>query len=329
MPEVIKQAIRDNEQSSKYKYWPLAAMVLVAAAVLATPFAIDFLQVRLYKDSTGNGEFGDQFGFVNALFSGLAFAILIIALWMQREELQAQRSAILIQIDEFKNQVEEMKATKQVLADQTRSMRLQNFENTFFQLFKVFTESQERYKQPIDDYVQSINHRCEQMCSFLNNPDREIRNAETQRMKQNYDLMKTAGLDLRFNPAEGRMTAYDEETLRAISGHYYNLSRYAIKRDIGPFLRLLTASLRHVSSHENALAGEDFDPKQYSDVLFSSLNPVQMRMLSLLCDDTSLGELRELCRKYEYYLYFAHSHHYETYVYTDSYKDTLLPSYTP
>ncbi|MEQ1904631.1 MAG: hypothetical protein ABL888_10625 [Pirellulaceae bacterium] len=42
------------------------------------------------------GVFGDSFGFVNALFSGLAMAGVIVALWYQREELAEQRKELII-----------------------------------------------------------------------------------------------------------------------------------------------------------------------------------------------------------------------------------------
>lgn len=47
------------------------------------------------------GVFGDSFGWVNSLFSALAFAGVLVTLWMQRHELQLQR--------------EEMKMTRQEL----------------------------------------------------------------------------------------------------------------------------------------------------------------------------------------------------------------------
>ena len=40
------------------------------------------------------GTFGDMFGAVNALFSGLAFAGLIITLLYQKEELKLQREEL-------------------------------------------------------------------------------------------------------------------------------------------------------------------------------------------------------------------------------------------
>lgn len=59
------------------------------------------------------GDFGDSFGASNALFAGLAFAILIATLHSQREELALQR---------------------QELAEQRQIFLRQQFEDTFFQL---------------------------------------------------------------------------------------------------------------------------------------------------------------------------------------------------
>ena len=58
------------------------------------------------------GTFGDMFGAVNALFSGLAFAGLIITLLYQKEELKLQR--------------EELKQTRAELKGQKREFEIQN-----------------------------------------------------------------------------------------------------------------------------------------------------------------------------------------------------------
>lgn len=47
------------------------------------------------------GQFGDLFGSVNALFSGLAFAGLIIAVFLQRQELALQREELKLQREEM------------------------------------------------------------------------------------------------------------------------------------------------------------------------------------------------------------------------------------
>jgi hypothetical protein len=45
----------------------------------------------LIKDWAERGQFGDMFGAVNALFSGLAFAGVIFAILLQRQEIDDQR----------------------------------------------------------------------------------------------------------------------------------------------------------------------------------------------------------------------------------------------
>lgn len=87
------------------------------------------------------GTIGDIFGAVNALFSGLAFAALIVAINLQRGDLQMQRK-------ELRLQREELKLTRAELAGQREQLKLQNdvlstqgFEATFFQTLRLFNES--------------------------------------------------------------------------------------------------------------------------------------------------------------------------------------------
>lgn len=72
---------------------------------------------RLYRGLPDSpGTFGDMFGAVNSLFSGLAFAGLIYTILQQREELDL---------------------TRQEFIKQNETFRLQRFENTFFQLLRL------------------------------------------------------------------------------------------------------------------------------------------------------------------------------------------------
>jgi hypothetical protein len=79
------------------------------------------------------GRYGDMFGSVNALFSGLAFAGLIYALLLQRLELRLQRQELAATRAELKGQREQMEA-------QNRTLRKQNFEGTFFQLLQLHND---------------------------------------------------------------------------------------------------------------------------------------------------------------------------------------------
>lgn len=69
------------------------------------------------------GTFGDMFGNINALFSGLALAGIIFTILLQRQELKLQRM--------------ELKETRKEFQIQNRTLKLQRFENTFFQMISI------------------------------------------------------------------------------------------------------------------------------------------------------------------------------------------------
>lgn len=87
------------------------ACILLGAALFVAALWVGSLAVvvRLFPDWPTRGQFGDLFGAVNSLFSGLAFAGVIIAILLQREELRLQR--------------EEMAASRKQLAEQAKAQR--------------------------------------------------------------------------------------------------------------------------------------------------------------------------------------------------------------
>lgn len=64
------------------------------------------------------GVFGDSFGFVNALFSGLALAGVIVAIFLQRKELYEQRKQLYHQYIEVAQSVETQRESQRALASQ-------------------------------------------------------------------------------------------------------------------------------------------------------------------------------------------------------------------
>jgi hypothetical protein len=71
------------------------SVVISAGAVIMLIQAFIALAVYwLLPDWQTRGQFGDVFGVVNALFSGLAFAGLIYAILLQRQDLALQRTEL-------------------------------------------------------------------------------------------------------------------------------------------------------------------------------------------------------------------------------------------
>lgn len=105
-----------SDDSMKIKN--IASFATIGVIIL---WALTFLLLLLPEDK--QGIFGDMFGAVNALFSGLAFAGLIITLILQRHELALQR--------------DELEQTRKEFVEQNKTMKRQRFENTFFNLMSL------------------------------------------------------------------------------------------------------------------------------------------------------------------------------------------------
>ena len=118
----------NNNISGNTNYWPL---ILLSVGVVGL-FALSWWWLAYYiNNTTEQGLFGDQFGAVNALFSGLAFAGLIFTIILQKKELALQR-------EELTQTREELKGQKEQLEEQNKTLRIQRFENTYFQMLSQF-----------------------------------------------------------------------------------------------------------------------------------------------------------------------------------------------
>jgi len=108
----------DKERRAKVFGWILSAiltLLLVFVIVSIWWYSSEVISNK-FEDHQQRGTFGDQFGAINSLFSGLAFAGIIITILLQSRELSLQRN--------------ELKQTREVF-DQ------QKFEATFFQLLRL------------------------------------------------------------------------------------------------------------------------------------------------------------------------------------------------
>lgn len=106
--------------------------IILAVCVLAI-WALFWLLLSIFVDKHDRGQFGDMFGAINSLFSGLAFAGIIFTILLQRDELKLQR-------DELSLTREELRGQKEQMAAQNDTLRQQNFENTFFQLLRLHND---------------------------------------------------------------------------------------------------------------------------------------------------------------------------------------------
>lgn len=116
------------KKNDLYEYEPLVVMLLIVVGVYVGSWV--FID-KCYSDPNVRGTFGDKFGAVNALFSGFAFAGLIYTIIMQKKDLNLQR-------EELRLTKEEMARQTKVFEAENKTMQLQRFENTFFNLMSQF-----------------------------------------------------------------------------------------------------------------------------------------------------------------------------------------------
>ena len=98
------------------------------------------LSLVYFQDLGKAGQFGDMFGGVNALFSGLALIGVVVAIFYQRSELKLQRKELELTRQEMECQREELRGQKEVMSKQYESMAIQKFENSFYQMLKAHND---------------------------------------------------------------------------------------------------------------------------------------------------------------------------------------------
>lgn len=103
-------------------------ILIIGGIAVAIIIGLWFTTYFLLKDLPANqrGTLGDMFGTINALFSGLAFAGIILTILLQRRELKYQR--------------EELKETREEFIIQNKTLKNQRFENTFFNLISLHNQ---------------------------------------------------------------------------------------------------------------------------------------------------------------------------------------------
>jgi hypothetical protein len=86
---MLKKDYEDDERQSFTPRW----LLLIFLVIINVPVIYGYVIWKLFPFEE-RGLFGDMFGGVNALFSGLAFGGVIIALFLQKRELELQRKEL-------------------------------------------------------------------------------------------------------------------------------------------------------------------------------------------------------------------------------------------
>lgn len=122
-----------KSRNRRFVFEFVGCVVVIVAVIAFAPLIIEWWQSYIGSEGT-LGEFGDQFGVANALFAGLAFAGVIVAMRMQSRELQIQQ----VDLDDTQKI---MSGQQKQLELQAASMQQQRFDNRFFQLVSLYHQT--------------------------------------------------------------------------------------------------------------------------------------------------------------------------------------------
>ena len=217
---------KPEEKTTSVKWlWALLALIFIV-------WGISGLMLYGVKE---RGTFGDMFGAINALFSGCAFATLIFTIWMQREELGLQRR-------ELELTRKEMAGQKEQLESQASTLKLQQFESTFFSLLRT--------QQDIVNATDLVDQQ-----SRITTKSRDCYKVFYSRLKGRWMYGETYE-----NPLEGIRYHYGQfyEDIESEVGHYFRHLYHLIK-------------LIKNSGVEN--------PKQYTNLVRAQLSSNELLLL--------------------------------------------------
>lgn len=110
-----------NKQETKEEpFKPLVILGIVIFIIWIISFIAIFFSIDNWND---RASFGDLFGGINALFSGLALAGIIYTIFLQRKELNLQRLELIETRKELHRSAEAQEKSEQALANQADSLK--------------------------------------------------------------------------------------------------------------------------------------------------------------------------------------------------------------
>ena len=148
---------KKSDDSEQVRWW--SWLLLFPGVIILWGISIILLS-GWFPEIAERGQFGDSFGVVNALFSGLAFAGVICAIIFQQKELALQRTELALQREELANTRGEMK-------EQKRAIQKESFERSFFQFLEIleakYNSTEYEVKVEIDVQAETVQTAYERL----------------------------------------------------------------------------------------------------------------------------------------------------------------------
>lgn len=147
-------------------------IILVSIAIIISLPIYFLLVYHFYPGMTERGQFGDMFGALNAIFSGLALLGVIYAILLQKKDLELQREELKLTRDELSRTAKAQENSEKALLEQATSLKitaqlngksaiLQHY-NTLIEMtnsarYGIDTASFNGQKEKADEIINEIN----------------------------------------------------------------------------------------------------------------------------------------------------------------------------
>lgn len=144
-----------EEKMHQKKDQTLLYLLLIVTLAWGSFWILMILSPDFTKDASGwseRGQFGDMFGALNALFSGLAFAGIIYTIRQQKEELELQREELRLTREELTKSVDAQQKAEAALNKQSNTMKLTAMLNANKSLLEYYQEAMEAPNTYAIDY---------------------------------------------------------------------------------------------------------------------------------------------------------------------------------
>lgn len=155
-----------NSKNEKGESPVMKPLIIFSIIILAIWIISIIIVYKSFSNWTDRGTFGDAFGAINALFSGLAFAGIIYTILLQRQELILQREELRDTRIELKRSADAQESSEKALLEQIKAMRktaILNGYNSIVEFYNSQAQTQvARGKSPLlkqskaESYVQKI-----------------------------------------------------------------------------------------------------------------------------------------------------------------------------
>ena len=239
-----------TKKNSSYKDL-LTGLGLLVVVLAAWYLSWQFIDNKIFSDShsltdiESRGLFGDKFGAVNALFSALALAGIIFTIFLQKRELGLQR--------------EELQETRLEFKTQNETLRLQRFENTFFNLLNIHHNIVNGI-----DYTYYKSKEMSQVGGLRN-----LRNEELE-------AVTITGRDVfrfKYNKLLQDLTK-DQDNYQSIYKKHYDLSL----TDFGHYFRHLYRMVKLVDKTDFKTLSEDWSEKEEFNIKYSYTSIIRAQL---------------------------------------------------